>query len=223
MFASTGIGNRVLVAGAIGAGVILVALMELGMRFVPRPRRRPILAASIAIVAASAVARLEFVEEYWAEAPALQRQVLASAQGDLAKLPAGSTVILDGVCPYHGPAIVFETYWDVGAPLSLALQRKIKDDAISPRMTLTSSALDSEIYGEPAHYPFGPTLFIYNPRLHLLARLTDAAAVRRYFSRADRRSVRARPAMSAGACWFSLLTGPAGSLRKGSSRPNRPA
>ena len=46
-------------------------------------------------------------------------------------LPAGSTVLLDRVCPYGGPGVVFETWWDTGPALSLTLGRKLDADVIS--------------------------------------------------------------------------------------------
>ena len=176
--------------GAIGAAFIIVAVAEFAMRALPRSVRAPLFGSLIALLAAGAVGRLEFLGRFWAEAPELQNQVLQGAKRDLAQLPAGSTVILDGVCPYHGPAIVFENKGDVSPALSMTLGRKVRGDTISPRMFATRSGLDSEIYDEWAHYPYGPTLFVYNPLQRLVVPLTDAAAARRYFSRTDRRSMR---------------------------------
>lgn len=190
MFAPTGIGNRVLVAGAVGAAMILVALAGFLSSLSSPASRRVILASLLAVVTAGAVARLEGVERYWAEAPALEHQVLEAARTDLAKLPPGATVILDGVCAYHGPAMVFENDWDTGGALAIVLNRRIGADVVSPRMLLTRTGLDTSIYDFASHYPFGPMLFAYNPRLHLLVPLTDAAAARHYFLRYDRRPFR---------------------------------
>jgi len=190
MFSPTGIGNRVLVGGAVGAALILVALLEFALRAAPPSFRKSLFGLLIALLAASAVGRLELIERFWAEAPELQKRVLHAAKRDLAQLPAGSTVILDGVCPYHGPAIVFENKGDISAALSMTLDRKVGGDTVSPRMFGTDSGLDSEIYGEWAHYPYGPKLFVYNPLQHLVVPLTDAVAATRYFSRAHRQPMR---------------------------------
>jgi len=190
MFAPTGIGNRVLVAGTVGTAIIIVAVIMLVVRSASPRLRHTLFASIVAVIAMAAVARLEFVEEYWAETPKLERRVIEAARSDLARLPAGSTVILDGVCPYHGPAIVFETDWDIEGALTLAIGRQIAGDTVSPRMKLTSTALESEIYGEPKHYGFGPRLFVYNPWDHRLVRLAYAEAARRYFSSPSRRPMR---------------------------------
>jgi hypothetical protein len=156
-FSPTGIGNRMLVAAAIGVAIILVAAVDLASRLVPPGARPAAFAAAVAVLAAAGAARTQQIGRYWAQAPQLQRQVLARARADLAAVPAGSTILLDGVCPYHGPAVVFETHWDVGPALSLALGRPVSGDAVSSRVRLfeqdqpSRDALPDELY--PARSP----------------------------------------------------------------------
>jgi hypothetical protein len=190
MFAPTGIANRVLVSGAVGAAMILAAALFVAARKVPPRLRSTVLASSLALVSVLAVVRSMQVERYWADAPRLQDQLLEAAQRDLAHVPAGSTVIIDGVCPYHGPAIVFETYWGTSGALSLALDRPVTADVVSQRMKLTATGLETEIYGEVDHYRFGPTLFVYSPRQHRVVRLDTAKTARAYFSRPSRQPMR---------------------------------
>jgi hypothetical protein len=182
LFTPSGIDNRVLVAAATGYAMILAALVALAARAAPARLRNGGFTIAIVVLALAEVARLETIDGYWAQAPDRQNQVLAAARTDLARLPAGSTVILDGVCPYYGPAVVFEAPWDTGPALGHALGREVSGDTVSPRMSLTPTGIATSIYKQPALYPYGPRLFAYNPRLHLLAPLTDAAAARRYFS-----------------------------------------
>ncbi|HEU5483200.1 MAG TPA: hypothetical protein VFU80_08945, partial [Sphingomicrobium sp.] len=189
LFSPSGIANRLLVPGAIGAAIILASVGGMIAGAISASRRQGIFAILVALIAFAAVARLEQLEQYWAEAPSRQSAVLAAAKTDLKDLPTGSTVILDGVCPYHGPAIVFESYWEITGALSHALGRPINGEAVSPRMSLTSGGLKTSIYGDPRLYAYGPTLFAYNPALGLVVPLTDAAASQRYFSREDRRSI----------------------------------
>jgi hypothetical protein len=181
-FSPSGLGNRTLVAAAIGVAMIIVAAVAYAVRAVPARYRGQAFALAIAILAFGATARVEQIDRYWAEAPALQRQVLIAAKKDLRWVPAGSTIILDGVCPYHGPAVVFETYWDVGGALSLTLGRYVLGDTVSPRMSATPSGLSTSMYKEPASYPYAPNLFIYDPRAHRTVTLDSAAAAERYFN-----------------------------------------
>jgi len=182
IFTPTGIANRFHVAAALGAAMILVALISLSCSALP-PRGRGIaFCAVIAFLAASAFVRMWTIERYWAEAPAIQRTILKAARVDLQKLPSGSTVILDGVCPYHGPAVVFDTSWDVAGALTLALGRPISGDAVSPRMSVTAQGLRTSMYGDPSFYPYGGNLYIYDPRTHSVVPLSNRAAAVRYFA-----------------------------------------
>jgi hypothetical protein len=91
-------------------------------------------------------------------------------------------VILDGVCPYHGPGVIFETWWDTGPALSLALGRKINGDVISERTTITTQGLVTSIYGEAKEYPYGDLLYLYDPGSHFLTKLRDLTEAQAYFS-----------------------------------------
>jgi hypothetical protein len=174
-FTSTGIDNRTQVAAAIGVALIFTAFLSV------ISVRRNVLAALVALVTAAAFARLSMIEDYWAEAPELQKRILTPAQTDLVGLPAESTVILDGICPYHGPAIVFES-WDAGGALTLTLHRAINADLVSSRMSLTQTGLSTSIYKMPDFYPYGDRLYVYQPYQHRLVRLDSAAAAKAYFT-----------------------------------------
>jgi hypothetical protein len=186
MFSPSGMANRVLVAGAVGVAMILVAVLGLLLRATPAKYRAGTFAGIVCVVVFCGVSRVATVAGFWAQAPQLQQRVLLAAQTDLRALPAGTTVILDGVCPYHGPAVVFETSWDIAGALSLALARRVNGDAVSPRMSLAPRGLQTSMYKEPSFYPYGPSLYAYNPHLHLVAPLTSATDARRYFGRRDR-------------------------------------
>jgi hypothetical protein len=188
VFAPTGIANRMLVGVAIGLAMILVGALSLALR-----GERHAFALVMSLVIFCAALRMEQIAEYWAEAPALQQRVIAAARHDLRNVPAGSTIIVDGVCPYHRPAIVFETSWDVAGALSLALDRPLNGDTVNPRMVVGAAGLTSSIYDAESRYPYSPRLFVYNPRLHVLAPLRDAAAARDYFKRPGRWPVACPP------------------------------
>ena len=187
VFTSTGIGNRVHVAAALGVAMLLAAGFWLLAGLAPRRVRGAAFSVVVAAVTAAAFVRLASIESYWAEAPAIQKQILDAARFDLRDVPANSTVILAGVCPYHGPAVVFESPFDVGGALTLTLKRPMAGDVGSGRMILGRDGLSTSIYEEPSYYPYGSALYLYNPSLHQLHRLTDAHAAARHLSGANRR------------------------------------
>ena len=107
--------------------------------------------------------------------------MLASARADLDGLAPRSTVILDGVCPFHGPAIVFDSYWDFGGALTIALGRPVNGDVISSRTRALPDGIETSIYGERSFHQYGPHLYVYDPRKHLVLRLGDAKTAERHF------------------------------------------
>jgi hypothetical protein len=185
LFTPTGMGNRVLVAAAIGVAMIFIALMA-WTRGVAGRRGRLAFPVLVGIVVGLAALRTSFVAQHWAAAHSAQQGILSSARRDLGGLPAGATVLLDGVCPYIGPGVVFETWWDVAGALSLTLGRPIKGDAVSARTSLSERGVETSIYKEPAVYPYGRTLFVYNPAFGRAVRLSSEAAARRYFAQPGR-------------------------------------
>ena len=193
VFSPTGVGNRTLVAGAIGVALILVAALAYAARLAPVRWRDPAFATVISVVVLLALTRLFEINNYWAEAPRLQQQVLTRAAADLARLPAGSTVILDGVCPYHGPAVVFEISWDVAGAISLTLGRPLQGDTVRKGISITHDGLATMFYGKPSLYRYGPGLFVYNPGLRLVEPLPNIQAVQTYFAREDRWPSRCPP------------------------------
>lgn len=189
VFAPTGIGNRALAAAAPGAALIFASAAALAARAAPGRLREPAFALIIAAIAVAGTTRVAQILDHWAAAPQLQRAILERARADLAALPAHATVILDGVCPYHGPGVVFETWWDSGPALSLALGRPVEGDVVSPRMRLTASGVETSIYRQPRRHPYGDRLYVYNPELRTVAALAGPEAARAYFERPERRFV----------------------------------
>lgn len=188
VFTSTGIDNRVQVAAALGVAMVFVALIRMGSdRVSPRYRQ---IAFSIfgSAVTASAFVRLADIENYWAEAAAIQGRVLSAARADLRDLPPNSIVILDGICPYHGPAVVFETNWDTAGALTLALGQRVSADVVSSRMTVTNRGLATSIYSQPSSYAYGQNLYVYDVAHRLLVRLPNADTSVNYFRKRSQRN-----------------------------------
>ena len=140
------------------------------------------IAALVAIAATAGMARLIIVEDHWARASKVQERILQAAKQDLGTLPAGSTVLLDRVCPYVGPGVVFETWWDAGPALTRALGRKVHADVISERSRVIAVGIETSIYDEPKVYHYGADTYLYDPMLRRVTRALDLVTVRRYFS-----------------------------------------
>jgi hypothetical protein len=183
-FSPTGMANRALVAGAVGVALIFVAVVRCAGALGGGARAPLIFSGAIALIVFLGTLRVLQITNYWADAPAIEERILAAARSDLKHLPAQSTVMLDNVCPYHGPAVIFEAPWDVSGALSLAAGKPIRGDAVSPRMSLQRNGLATSIYGDRAFYPYGRDLYVYDPARHRLAQLRDLGTALRYFAEA---------------------------------------
>ena len=181
-----GVANRTAGAAALGIALTLVAVAGMIVDRVPAEKRAKAFAGAIAIMAVLATLRIADVGQYWSMAATRQWQLLDQAKADMAKVPAGGTVIIDGVCPYIGPGIVYETYWDSSSALSLTLGRPIKADVVTDRLTWGADKVETITYSLPNDMPYGPRLFVWNPGRGWLVPLPDAAAARAYRSRAGR-------------------------------------
>lgn len=180
LFSPTGMGNRALVGMAPGLALAAAGLLALVCRAAPR-NGAMLFAAATSIVVLTAAWRSEQIYKYWAESWSIEQRVLASARSDLKHIPPKSTVIFDGVCPYHGPGVVMET-WEAADMLSLTLGREVWADTSSDRMEIRPEGLTTTIYDERQIYPYGPNLYVYDPGRHFLMPLPDRETAFAYFS-----------------------------------------
>lgn len=181
-FSPTGVANRVLVAASVGVALTFAAIAFYAAQLVPVRQRRFAFAAAIAFISLLGSWRTMEISSYWAEAREIQERAFRAAGADLAGLPPDAVIIVDGVCPYHGPAVILESWWDSSGWLSLALNRPVRADTSTNRMSIEAGGLRTTIYGEEGFYPFGPDLYIYDPLRHLVTPVPDVAAAKSYFT-----------------------------------------
>jgi hypothetical protein len=154
-FSPAGINNRTAVAAALGVGLIYSAIA-----FAVLQGR----AASIALAALTFLLCLRTcaILQQWPAASAVQARFLTQAKQDLAALPPGSTVLVDRLCPYEGPAVVFETEWDMASALTRTLGRPVIANIVDSRMRFGRESATSSIYGFGFTYPYGPRTYRYD-------------------------------------------------------------
>ena len=154
---TTGIGNRIAIAAAIGVALSLVgAFGWISDIWTSIRTRRLCFCALVTVFCMSGFLINNGVASFWITAYEKQQVVLADIKREFPTLDAGTRFILDGVCPYVGPAVVFESSWD----LQGALRLLYRDDTISanvvkPGLALNERGLTSSIYGFQDHYSYG--------------------------------------------------------------------
>ena len=176
----TGKGNRIAIASAVGVAISFVGAMGWVSALMPsNSLRRLCFCALIAIYCMSGFVINNTLASFWIAAYPKEKEVMVGIKQQFPTLPTDSTLILDGVCPYVGPAPVFEATWDLtGALIMLYRDYSLRADVVTPNFKIEEDGLYN-IYGD--HHPYGEKLFIYHFGRKITNRLTDVNTARLYF------------------------------------------
>jgi hypothetical protein len=184
-FTTAGIANRTAIAAALGVAMCMAGGLGIVTAALHGRARLRAYAALVAVVAGSGFLIVNEIGRHWIDAYMAERATLAGIRARFPILPSGSTLVLDGVCPYSGPAIVFESHWDLAGALRVMYgDRTLTANVVSPRMRVERDALVFMLYGRPTRYPYSPRLHVYDARSGDVRTLPEAAAANAYFSRA---------------------------------------
>ncbi len=181
---ATGLDNRVAIAAAVGVALSLVGGIGWVSTLLPSDQlRRCFFCMVVALLCTSGFLIINTIASFWIAAYRQEQEVLADIRQQFPTLPAGSTFILDGVCPYVGPAIVFESSWDLaGALLMIYRDYTLRADVVTPNLWVTENGLTKSLYWGAIvdHYPY-EKLFVYHFGRKVTYQLPDAEAARLYF------------------------------------------
>jgi hypothetical protein len=176
-FSSTGISNRTTFGAALGAAVLLLAIGGWVSSFTATPTaRRRSLSIVVAVLCSSSVLIVSALASYWSVAWVRQRTVLSAIRHELPHLPQEGTVILHGVCPYTGPAIIFESPWDLAGTLQAAYQdATLRADVTSSDVSVRERGISTSLYGGAirAFYPYDDQLLLFDYTTGTAKRLVD--------------------------------------------------
>ena len=175
--------NRVEVAAALGIAVCLLAGAALLARVFPPAWRGPAFAAAIGLLVLGDSLLVQTVARFWADAYGKEMAVLDAIRERFPSLAAPRTLILDGVCPYVGPAPVLHTDYDLAGMLALAYgDPALRANVVSHRLAVRHDGLATEKYGHQDIYPFSEDLILFDARSGSAVPLPDRATARSYFN-----------------------------------------
>jgi hypothetical protein len=123
----------------------------------------------------------------WAEAWERQQVLLVDIRTRLPRLERHTTIILDGVCPYLGPAIVFESNWDLaGALETLYDDPTVRADTVSANLAVDDDGLATRLYANhTSHYAYSPRVLVFDAHDGAPRPLPDAQASRIWWTTRD--------------------------------------
>ena len=180
----TGVANRIAMAAAVGVAMSFACGAGFVSSLLPSAwLRRSVFASAIALICVCGFLIINANARFWIAASDEQRRVLADIRGHVPPLPAGTTLILDGVCPYIGSGIVFEGSWDLAGALQMIYgDPTLRADVVTPRLTVGKERLTTTVYGTPVYYHYGENLMLYDSRHKAVHRLVDAETAEGYFA-----------------------------------------
>jgi hypothetical protein len=190
-FTTSGLSNRITIAAALSAACFLIAVAALACSFLPASGSQAI-AFSLAIGLICGVNSLAVsgLISFWANAAKKQLAALQSLAASQQVPPHGSTLLLDGFCPYDGPGIVFETGWDTTGAVRMTLHDfTLQADVVSPNLHFNDAEVQSIIYGELEYrYSYGSRLFVFNSKSRILTPLLSKEDVLTYIRQSSQAS-----------------------------------
>lgn len=187
LFRSAGIDNRVNAAAGLGVAAMLVGTIGWLAGRLAAERRLLFFSATVGGIVATGVLVIGALGSFWTIAAREQRAIIGGVQQTATRLPPSSIVILDGVCPEIGPAVVFADQWDLRGALRLAYDdASLRADTAAEALRAGAAELQLEMTFLDQRftrtYEYGPNLFIYDFPRRTMHRLRNRHAARRYIS-----------------------------------------
>lgn len=183
-FSSLGISNRVGIVAAAGSAMVIVATIGWSSTLLrSEVARRRWFASGIALVCAGSVIVTVGLASFWIESDHVQTEILARIREDVEELPRGSTLLVSGVCPYEGPAVVFESSWDLrGALRTMYADPTLEADVTTGDIEVETRGVRTRIYRAVVLHPYGEETRSYDVRSGLTSVLRDERSARRALS-----------------------------------------
>ena len=182
-FSTMGLANRVAIASAVGAALVPVAFAGLLSSLFPDglPRRR-VFVALVGLFCGVNSLVVSGIASFWIKASEEQKAIVHAVASIAPAPPHGSVLLLDGVCKYVGPGIVFEGDDDSSSAIQMATRDfSSSSDVISPNLHFDEDGVNTTMYGQPEHhYDYGELLFVYNLKNPKLTSLPTREAAESY-------------------------------------------
>jgi hypothetical protein len=195
-FHTTGANNRTAIGAAIGVAWVFVGIIGWASGRVSSERWRPVVFCTlVALLAAGSTLLTSTVGAFWVRAARQQAELIASIQDRLPSLSPGTTLLLDGICPFDGPAPVFATDWDMTGMLQLAYDDvSLRGDVIKPNTEVTEAGIRTLLFDDWINvHPYGDHLIVFHAGVGGSFELTSFEVARQYFDTVSRPALPACP------------------------------
>jgi MFS family permease len=180
----TGIGNRTANAASLGVAMTSVGVLGLIAAAVRRPSwRRLTFGVLIGAYAGAGLFVIGTLSSFWIDAYAREQEIVRDIAAHIDTPAPQILLLLGGICSYDGPAVIFESDWDLAGALRLHYgDRTVRADVLRPGFyRVTASGITTFLYGEQDDDAFGPQMVLYDYRRKMSHVLVDADTAERIF------------------------------------------
>lgn len=181
-FSPTGVENRVAIAAGIGLTLIIVGGIGcISHLLLPTKLYKVVFSATIGIMCAGGYLYINTIALYWEAAYQEQTEIVGEINRKLPQVPQGSIVFLDGVCPYVGPAPIFEASWDLKGVLQMQYDDPtIQADVVTPKVQVGANGITTHVYNTYTTYPY-KNFIIYNYKTKKSYTINNINEAKEYF------------------------------------------
>ena len=186
-FSAAGTYTRIAQVGSLGVALAMAGALGLLGAWIPRPdSRRLMICSLVGLYCGAGVLILNTVANFWEEAYRRETAIVADLGRAVPRMAAGSALLLDGECPYLGPAVVFESDWDLRGVVRLMHQdRSLDANIVTPHLEVGDRAVTTWLTtpDQVAVYPYANGLVVYNRAFDVVVPIRSAGEMSAYLAR----------------------------------------
>ena len=160
-FHETGANTRIAIASAAGVAMVMVGLIAgLTARLSSTMKTYAFAWGIGGLIGANALISGSIATQ-WVQAAERAHVAIKQVTAMFPTLRHGTTVLVSGICPYVGPAIVFESFWDLRGALWLHYRdTTLKANILTSSATISSHGVHTRIYASQTMYPYDSILAV---------------------------------------------------------------
>lgn len=180
-FTSAAVGNRVAIAATVGVAMTYVGFIGWCSSRLSR-HQGGLFVILVALLCFSGFLISNVLGNFWVKAYQEELRILAAIEEEFPSLAQGSTLLLDGVCPEIGAAIVFNGPVDLGGAVATRYEDPtLRANRVTPELTIDSAGVTIGTFRRETFYPYNEDLWVFHYPKRTVTPLPNEAAAQAYF------------------------------------------
>jgi hypothetical protein len=181
-FTSAAVGNRVAIAATVGVSTSFIGLTGWFSSRLPLHYQGFSFALIVTLLVGAGFLTINALGHFWVKAYQEELRIVAAIQEEFPQLTHESTLLLDGVCPEIGAAIVFNGPVDLSGAVAVSYNdATLQANRITPELTIGNDGLTIGTFRRESFYPYSDQLWVFHYPTRLVTSLQNETDARNYF------------------------------------------